>query len=112
MGNIHSVGPDKALFVTGGCGQSSRSVVIGDWAWAWWFVSDVQKLSLKIMTLKPQCEEVETAQGVPLTVTGVAQVKIMRKEKFLNSFLAVQKTTSSLPSNKLCLVISEQYWAL
>jgi len=84
MGNIHSVGPDKALFVTGGCGQSSRSVVIGDWAWAWWFVSDVQKLSLKIMTLKPQCEEVETAQGVPLTVTGVAQVKIMRKEKFLN----------------------------
>ena len=26
------------------------------------------------MTLKPVCENVETAQGVPLTVTGVAQV--------------------------------------
>ena len=27
------------------------------------------------MTLNPVCEHVETAQGVPLTVTGVAQVK-------------------------------------
>ena len=58
MGNIHTVGPDSAMFITGninwgwgkfsyklpgGCGQSSRSVVIGDWGWAWWFVSDVQK---------------------------------------------------------------------
>merc|ERR1712226_33854 len=29
------------------------------------------------MTLKPVCEHVETAQGVPLTVAGVAQVKVM-----------------------------------
>lgn len=28
------------------------------------------------MTLNPRCENVETAQGVPLTVTGVAQVKV------------------------------------
>ena len=27
------------------------------------------------MTLNPICENVETAQGVPLTVTGVAQVR-------------------------------------
>lgn len=30
------------------------------------------------MTLNPMCENVETAQGVPLTVTGVAQCKIMK----------------------------------
>lgn len=30
------------------------------------------------MTLNPMCEGVETAQGVPLTVTGVAQCKIMK----------------------------------
>ena len=29
---------------------------------------------LQVMTLNPVCENVETAQGVPLTVTGVAQV--------------------------------------
>merc|ERR1719430_1204635 len=35
------------------------------------------------MTLSPVCENVETAQGVPLTVTGVAQVKVMKAEQFL-----------------------------
>merc|ERR1719429_238752 len=35
------------------------------------------------MTLNPICENVETAQGVPLTVTGVAQVKIMKNPQFL-----------------------------
>merc|ERR1712001_49339 len=34
------------------------------------------------MTLNPVCESVETAQGVPLTVTGVAQVKIMKMQIF------------------------------
>jgi len=83
MGNFHSCGPDQALFVTGGCRESSRSVVIGDWTWAWWFVSDVQKLNLKIMTLTPRCESVETKEGVALTVSGVAQVKVIKEEDFL-----------------------------
>lgn len=46
-------------------------------------VTDVQRLSLEVMTLNPMCEMVETAQGVPLTVTGVAQCKIMKVCKFV-----------------------------
>ena len=34
------------------------------------------RLSLRIMTIAPVCENVETSQGVPLTVTGVAQVGV------------------------------------
>jgi len=83
MGNFHTSGPDQALFVTGGCGVSSRSIVIGDWAWAWWFVSDIQRLSLRIMTLNPRCPSVETKEGVALTVSGVVQVKIMKEDHFL-----------------------------
>merc|ERR1719326_2664245 len=37
------------------------------------------------MTLNPVCENVETAQGVPLTVTGVAQVKIMKNPELLQT---------------------------
>merc|ERR1719220_1515635 len=37
------------------------------------------------MTLNPVCENVETAQGVPLTVTGVAQVKIMKNADLLQT---------------------------
>ncbi len=32
------------------------------------------RITLEIMTLQPKCEDVETAEGVAITVTGVAQV--------------------------------------
>lgn len=86
MGNIHTVGPNEALIVSGGCcGSRSKSTRVGGWAWAWWLVTDVQRLSLEVMTLNPVCENVETAQGVPLTVTGVAQVKIMKNADLLQT---------------------------
>merc|ERR1719400_2230942 len=37
------------------------------------------------MTLNPMCDNVETKQGVPLTVTGVAQVKIMKNADLLQT---------------------------
>merc|ERR1719167_1615551 len=37
------------------------------------------------MTLNPVCDNVETKQGVPLTVTGVAQVKIMKNPELLQT---------------------------
>jgi len=86
MGNIHTVGPNEALIVSGGCcGSRAKKTRVGGWAWAWWLVTDVQRLSLEVMTLNPVCESVETAQGVPLTVTGVAQVKIMKNADLLQT---------------------------
>ncbi|XP_022102214.1 flotillin-2a-like [Acanthaster planci] len=84
MGNIYTVGPNEALVVSGGCcGNASKKYIIGGYAWAWWLVSDVQKITLEVMTLNPRCENVETSMGVPLTVTGVAQVKVMTEEGLL-----------------------------
>ncbi|XP_073421591.1 flotillin-2 isoform X3 [Dendrobates tinctorius] len=84
MGNCHTVGPNEALVVSGGCcGSDSKQYMYGGWAWAWWCVSDTQRISLEIMTLQPKCEDVETAEGVALTVTGVAQVKIMTERELL-----------------------------
>ena len=37
------------------------------------------------MTLNPLCEHVETSEGVPLTVTGVAQCKVMTEPELLNT---------------------------
>ena len=87
MGNIHTCGPNKALIVSGGWTNASNKkvIVVGGWAWAWWFVCDVQNLSLEVMTLAPRCEKVETAHGVPLTVTGVAQCKIIRSKELLQT---------------------------
>uniref|UniRef100_A0A8C1M853 Flotillin n=1 Tax=Cyprinus carpio TaxID=7962 RepID=A0A8C1M853_CYPCA len=75
MGNCHTVGPNEALVVSGGCcGSDEKSYTVGGWAWAWWLITDIQKITLEIMTLQPKCEDVETAEGVAITVTGVAQV--------------------------------------
>ena len=41
------------------------------------------RISLELMTLNPVCENVETSEGVPVTVTGVAQVKIMTSPDIL-----------------------------
>ncbi|KAJ8257050.1 hypothetical protein COCON_G00192020 [Conger conger] len=78
MGNCYTVGPNEALVVSGGCsGSNEKAYIVGGWAWAWWCVTDTQRITLEIMTLQPKCEDVETAEGVALTVTGVAQIKIM-----------------------------------
>lgn len=88
MGNIHTVGPNEALVISGGCcGSTGKTKVIGGWGWAWWLVTDVQKLSLEVMTLNPICESVETSEGVPLTVTGVAQCKVMPEGELLDTAL-------------------------
>lgn len=78
MGNVNVVGPDEVMVVSGGCiNASSKRVVIGGCAWSWWFCTDVQSLSLNVMTLLPRCESVETLHGVAVTVTAVAQVMVM-----------------------------------
>ncbi|NWV71978.1 FLOT2 protein, partial [Malurus elegans] len=67
----------------GCCGSDQKQYVYGGWAWAWWCITDTQRISLEIMTLQPRCEDVETAEGVAITVTGVAQVKIMTEKELL-----------------------------
>ncbi|XP_057294396.1 flotillin-2-like [Hydractinia symbiolongicarpus] len=86
MGNIYTVGPNEALVVSGGCfGQRVKRTIVGGWAWAWACVSDVQSISLEIMTLNPRCDSVETAKGVAVTVTGVAQVKVIKEDDLLKT---------------------------
>lgn len=42
----------------------------------WPVIQQVQELPLKTMTLQIESAKVYTSQGVPITVTGIAQVKI------------------------------------
>lgn len=84
MGNIITVGPHECTIVSGGCcGTEGKSYIIGGWGWAWWCVSQVDKISLRIMTLKPSIRSVETAEGVAVSCNGVAQVCIMKDPTML-----------------------------
>jgi len=78
MGNVHVAGPNEAIVISGGCGGgSSKRYIKGGWGWQWMLVSEAQKISLEVMTLLPKVSNCETKKGVPITVTGVAQVKVM-----------------------------------
>eukprot|EP00051_Salpingoeca_urceolata_P028242 m.485829 g.485829 ORF g.485829 m.485829 type:complete len:451 (+) comp24000_c0_seq1:113-1465(+) len=81
MGNCHVVGPEEVIVVSGGCCNNGKRVIIGGCAWAWCCVTDVQKISLNIVTLTPTCKSVETKEGVALTVNAVAQVRVMAEDR-------------------------------
>ncbi|CDQ59025.1 unnamed protein product [Oncorhynchus mykiss] len=84
MGSCLTVGPNEAVVVSGACcGSDEKTYMVGGWAWAWWLITDIQRITLEIMTLQPKCEDVETAEGVAITVTGVAQIKVMTDHDLL-----------------------------
>lgn len=71
--------------ISGGCcDNESKRTIVGGWGWAAACVTDVQRLSMEVMTLNPRCEKVETSHGVAITVTGVAQVKVMSDPNLLH----------------------------
>ena len=65
MGNIHVIGPNETLVISGACcGSSSKRFVTGSWAFTCCLVSDIQKLTLEVFTLNPKCEKIESKQGM------------------------------------------------
>ncbi|OXA62471.1 flotillin-1 [Folsomia candida] len=78
-------GPNQALVISGCC-HSKPSLVAGGRAFVWPVIQQVQELPLKTMTLQIESAKVYTSQGVPITVTGIAQVKIQgQNEEMLMS---------------------------
>lgn len=101
MGNIQTVGPNEALIVSGGCCRPSRKqIIVGGWCWNTFLLTNVQRISLQVMTLNPKCEHVQSLNGVPVTVTCVVHCKIMSDRQFLplaaEQFLG--KTTEQIKS--------------
>lgn len=65
-------------------------LVPGGRAFVWPAVQRVQRISLNTMTLQVESPTVYTSQGVPISVTGIAQVKIQgqNEDMLLVSFCA------------------------
>uniref|UniRef100_A0A0A9W8E3 Flotillin-1 n=1 Tax=Lygus hesperus TaxID=30085 RepID=A0A0A9W8E3_LYGHE len=68
-------GPNEALVVSGCC-HTKPLLVPGGRAFVWPTLQCVQRISLNTMTLQVESPTVYTSQGVPISVTGIAQVKI------------------------------------
>ncbi|KRK00294.1 flotillin-1 isoform X4 [Drosophila yakuba] len=68
-------GPNEALVVSGCC-YMKPLLVPGGRAFVWPVGQQVQRISLNTMTLQVESPCVYTSQGVPISVTGIAQVKV------------------------------------
>lgn len=75
-------GPNEALVISG-VGHDKPRLVPGGRAFLWPGIHKLQRISLNTMTLKIESRNVYTHQGVPVNVTGIAQVKIAGQNKEL-----------------------------
>merc|ERR1711934_1239842 len=72
---VVTCGPNEALIISGVFHGNEPTMIVGGRALVFPMVQTIQKLPLSTMTLVVQSPKVYTSQGVPISVTGVAQVK-------------------------------------
>ncbi len=67
-------GPNEALVISGVCYGNRPCIIVGGRAVVFPCIQQVQRIPLGTMTLVIESPRVYTSQGVPISVTGVAQV--------------------------------------
>ena len=80
---IKKVGPNQVLIVSGRGDQPT--VVTGGRKFIWPVFERVDDLSLEIVTIDVTTPDVPTIKGVPVTVEGVAQIKIGSDENSIRT---------------------------
>ena len=81
---VKKVGPNEVLVISGrGEGKRDEAgakikyrIITGGRAFVWPVLERIDDLSLELMTIDITTPDVPTSQGVPVTLDGVAQVKI------------------------------------
>jgi len=73
---VVTCGPNEALIISGVFYGREPSMIVGGRALVIPCIQTIQKLPLSTITLVVNSPTVYTSQGVPISVTGVAQVKI------------------------------------
>lgn len=83
---VKKVGPNEVLVISGrGKGANGFRIVTGGRAFVWPVLERVDMLSLELMTIDLTTPDVPTMQGVPVTVDGVAQIKIGSDENAIRT---------------------------
>ncbi|XP_028575613.1 flotillin-1 isoform X1 [Podarcis muralis] len=73
-------GPNEAMVVSGFC-RSPPVMIAGGRVFVIPCIQQIQRISLNTLTLNVKSEKVYTRHGVPISVTGIAQVKIQGQNK-------------------------------
>ncbi|XP_028663962.1 flotillin-1 [Erpetoichthys calabaricus] len=77
---FYTCGPNEAMVVSGFC-RSPPLMVAGGRVFVLPCIQQIQRISLNTLTLNVKSDKVYTRHGVPISVTGIAQVKIQGQNK-------------------------------
>uniref|UniRef100_A0A671P3S1 Flotillin n=1 Tax=Sinocyclocheilus anshuiensis TaxID=1608454 RepID=A0A671P3S1_9TELE len=77
---FYTCGPNEAMVVSG-CGRSPPLMIAGGRVFVFPCIQQIQRISLNTLTLNVKSDKVYTRHGVPISVTGIAQVKIQGQNK-------------------------------
>ncbi|XP_072331394.1 flotillin-1-like [Scyliorhinus torazame] len=78
--SFQTCGPNEAMVVSGFC-RSPPVMIAGGRVFVVPCVQQIERISLSTLTLNVKSEKVYTRHGVPISVTGIAQVKIQGQNK-------------------------------
>ncbi len=80
---VQKVGPNEVLVISGRQTRNRKTgevepyrIVKGGRAFIWPILERVDRLMLELMTIEVTTDDVYTRQGVPITLEGVAQIKV------------------------------------
>ncbi|KAG9344968.1 hypothetical protein JZ751_009508 [Albula glossodonta] len=77
---FYTCGPNEAMVVSGFC-RSPPVMIAGGRVFVLPCVQQIQRITLNTLTLNVKSDKVYTRHGVPISVTGIAQVKIQGQNK-------------------------------
>ncbi|XP_018416137.1 PREDICTED: flotillin-1 isoform X2 [Nanorana parkeri] len=77
---FYTCGPNEAMVVSGFC-RTPPVMIAGGRVFVLPCIQQIQRISLNTLTLNVKSEKVYTRHGVPISVTGIAQVKIQGQNK-------------------------------
>uniref|UniRef100_H3DLF5 Flotillin n=1 Tax=Tetraodon nigroviridis TaxID=99883 RepID=H3DLF5_TETNG len=77
---FYTCGPNEAMVVSGLC-RSPPLMIAGGRVFVIPCIQKIQRISLNTLTLNVKSDKVYTRHGVPISVTGIAQMKIQGQNK-------------------------------
>ncbi|KAM8829818.1 LOW QUALITY PROTEIN: flotillin-1-like [Synchiropus picturatus] len=77
---FYTCGPNEAMVVSGFC-RSPPLMIAGGRVFVFPCIQQIQRISLNTLTLNVKSDKVYTRHGVPISVTGIAQMKIQGQNK-------------------------------
>uniref|UniRef100_A0A3B4ANF9 Flotillin n=1 Tax=Periophthalmus magnuspinnatus TaxID=409849 RepID=A0A3B4ANF9_9GOBI len=83
---FYTCGPNEAMVVSG-CGRSPPLMIAGGRVFVFPCIQQIQRITLNTLTLNVKSDKVYTRHGVPISVTGIAQIESVSGEELFYMFM-------------------------